>query len=185
VKRDDLIEYLLDYLADDGLSMSTPEVGRVADLAIADYSLLSPLLVETAQASVAGTLDYDLPAGTIGVLTVVDADGVDYDFALFNRKVRLATDPGGAALTLTTSALHTLVGDEYPAIPDHHLAHVGDLAYARILERLADDIAKRPAVRDGQTSEDFGSNARDLARRATLIRATVGQALDGLAPVIG
>jgi hypothetical protein len=187
VNRSDLVQYLEDLLADDGAAFGLAELARVVDRGVLDYGLLVPYQAEGTLDSTTGTTDYDLPAALIELLSVTSSAGTALAFTRRNRQVRLDADPGDDTLALDYLATYpyTAATESWDDIPDYHLTQLGDLCHAHCLEALADEVDRRPAIRDGQTSEDWGNTARNLRTKARAIRQAARDALTIMDPFVG
>jgi hypothetical protein len=183
----DLIEFMRDGVSDqDNTAVTADEYTRAVAQAVREYSRHNPDVAETDLATTSGVTDYTLPSGTIRALVDVDAAGANQDFIVFGQTLRLAIAPDGSTHTLTLLRQHAAdSGGNYPTIPDDHLDYVGTLGVAALLERIADDIARRSDIKEGASSESWPHNARALLRSAAYKRAVVADALSDYTPYVG
>lgn len=185
MERDALLQYLMDNLADDGAAIDDQELERIIDLAVTEYGRYVPNVIETTISTDVGTLRYDFPSGTIRVYSTLTTDGVDVPFRIWGRGVSFLRDPGTQVLTALISIPHELEEGVYPSIPDDHLEYIGDLAWARALDRIADEIIRRPKVTDALSSEDWQQSAKMIYQRAAMLRDKVTAELGDIYTSVG
>lgn len=165
--------HLRDILSDEGAVMSDAELDRIIDLTIYDYSLMRPTTSTFDITTSTGTLDYALDETAIGVLSVVNSAATITAAVQFGQSIRFAADPGDGVYTVTATALHEATSGNYATIPNYDLNMLLDIGTYQILERIALDIARRPDIVDGQTSERWRDSASLLYQRAATLRDKV------------
>ena len=186
LKRADIIQYVRDALADNGAQVTPAELDALITATALEYSRWRPVYADVALTTTAGTLRYALPANSFGILSAADATGAAVTVSQTDQVVVFTTDPGAGAITLTVSQAHvTDTNGDFPTIPFWHLVPFASLVYADLLDRLADDILRRPDVRNGQTSEIWNSSGRELHRAASGRRQAAYEALYDGAPFVG
>lgn len=166
--------HLREILADETSVMLDAELNKIIDLAIIDYSMIRPLIVDTEVTSVEGTLNYPLPAGTVSVYDVLNVASTSVAVIQSGQTLRFDTNPGSAVYTVRAAVLHTIdVDGNYPTIPEYELSSILNLAQAIMFERIADDILRRPDIGVGQTRETWGDAAKTFYQRAKELRSRV------------
>lgn len=175
--RTTLRSHLRNVVADaDSSVVSDAELDDIIDLAVLEYARLRPLSVETTVTTTTDTLTYDLDDNIIEIISILNTTDVVTPFTKMNRTIRFTTDPGDADYTLLGVSTYTETSGDFD-IPSFDLKTIVDVGTYILLERLADDIVRRPDIRDGQTSESWRNAAETLYARARELRTMLVTAI--------
>ena len=160
---------------DNGIFASdNAELDEIIALSVAEFSTYRPHLTTTTVTTVVDTLEYSLPDTCVIVNEVLDSDLAavtgwrhDDQYLIFDAVDEVAV------YTVKYGAVHALTSSSYTTISSRHKDDVCDLAEARCLEILLDDMAKRQKFMDTQVRIEHPFGVSEFRKRSSFLRNSV------------
>jgi hypothetical protein len=173
MEKTTLLTNLRQVLADDSNVMADSELLQIVNLAIFEYSRMRPVIANTTVNTTTGTTTYALDGNVLGIYAVLNGTATTA-FQQSGQSVIFNTDPGTSTYTVRAAMVHVeSPAGTYATIPTYDLPLILDIATYIMLERIADDIVRRPDITDGQTQESWRNSAEVLYQRANALRFRV------------